>query len=170
MEICDGNKIINADLEFTNWIVKLQKNALFEVIFGITFGCFIEYAIFINSRNSILSMFSSFVVFIAIAIYIYGRTYFRGKVLNCTVKQIVVTEHTLILITYPVKILGLFKWNSLTSNIDLSDRSFVELEYPFKEKDRIKLNAIGFRVGNAYFYVLREALNLNEIQYFDSVA
>ncbi|MGM9475210.1 hypothetical protein ACS5PU_02225 [Pedobacter sp. GSP4] len=166
METGDKNKIVKSNSQFTNWINALQKNAILEVVFGICFGLFMQYAIFINTRNNTLSILLSIAISVAVIIYIYGRTLFRGKVISHTVNEVIVTSDKLILTTYPVKLLWFLKWKSVTEELDLAHLSFTESEYPFIDKDRINSKAIMLNVDGVNFYVLREALDLSEILAF----
>ncbi len=136
------------------WVRKSEKSAIYETIFGFGVLGLFSFLMFQKSSGNLLWFLlgiSGLLFFVAI--YTYGGTIRRGRIINSTIESLKFSENILVLRTFSYNVLGLKKLSEKEVDIELNLLVVKECDYPIIDKKTIqgKVLCISKKNQNSYY-------------------
>ena len=158
------NNIKFSGSSFDDWVYKIERNSLYEVIFAIIFASFMIFAFVLNANNDIYLFAGTAGICIITGVYLYGSTIYRVKAITHTVKRIK-KDGSVILETYSFSLFKLFRIPSSTIRVDIDNSILKESAYPLMDK-MIPSKVIQIVAENRVYYIIPECYELDSLKCF----
>jgi hypothetical protein len=140
------------------WVRKLEKSGGYELIFGVFVFLFFSFLMFWQAGgNFIWFLVGIFGLSFYVGIYIYGGTFRRARIVNCTIQSLKFGGDFLSIVTFPFRIPGIRIYLKREVILKKGKITISECDFPIKDKSAIKQKAICIRAGDSeMFYCLSE--------------
>ena len=158
MEDKNNLSIFYSDIHLFKWIEKISKSSIYETIFGLIIYFLFTLRMYFGSNSIDIWFFAWLLVStLFLALYIYGGTIKRGKVINNTVKSINFDKNYMSILTFSYNMLFFKKLDSKIIKIPFNNTNVKEENYPILDKKNIngKVLMITDHNRNQYYIILK---------------
>ena len=150
-----------ADIRLSNWVNKIQKSAIYEIIVvGLFFG-FLILAMIVNEFSAVLFSLILIMLMALFVVFVYGGTIRRAKVVNNTIRKITATENTLKIVTFDYNMLYIRHYKEKVFEIDKGNANLSKCDYPIMDKKIIENPIFCLKDKDEEYYIINKYFDID---------
>ncbi|RZS98016.1 hypothetical protein [Cecembia calidifontis] len=155
--------------QLNNWVLKSQKSAIYETIFGIfAVGLFSILMFQKSNGNYLWFLLGVLGMMFYLGLYTYGGSVRRGRIINNTVKSLSFENNIMKIRTFSFNILGLKNLPEKVIEINSEKFEIKNCDYPIMDKKTFKDKVICVLHDNDETYYFHRQFFPNKIdEYFN---